>query len=152
MLPRHKIPPPLIALACGLLMWWLAPTTSLIKLNPSLQFSLISLLLCAGVVFDVSALYAFRKANTTINPMTPDRTSSLVSHGIYRVSRNPMYVGLGFFLLAWGLFLQSLLSIGILIVFIIAITALQIKPEELALEKHFGDRYTQYKKQVRRWL
>ena len=152
MLPKHKIPPPIIAIICAFLMWWLAPSTPTFELNPIIQYSLITLFIGLGLIFDFSALYVFRKAKTTINPMAPERASALVINGIYRFSRNPMYVGLLFFLFAWAVFLQSIASMGILIVFVIMITYLQIKPEETVLEKHFGDTFTEYKKRVRRWL
>lgn len=149
---KHKIPPPVIALFCAIAMWWISQKTPLIDVYPIVKHGLIALLFCLGLLFDFTALYYFRKAKTTINPMTPERTSTLVSDGIYRISRNPMYVGLLFLLLAWAVFLQSAANIGVIVVFVITITQLQIKPEEKVLEKHFGNTFTQYRNSVRRWL
>jgi protein-S-isoprenylcysteine O-methyltransferase Ste14 len=95
---------------------------------------------------------AFRRQRTTINPLHPEKTSSLVTGGIYRISRNPMYVGMALLLLAWAVYLESpaaLLGIG---AFIAYITRFQIIPEESLLSRHFGAEFENYRQRVRRWL
>ncbi len=84
--------------------------------------------------------------------MKPEAASSLVSTGIYRLSRNPMYVGLVFLLLALLVYLASALSIIGVLVFVLYINAFQIKPEERALMRKFGADFAEYKSRVRRWL
>jgi protein-S-isoprenylcysteine O-methyltransferase Ste14 len=82
----------------------------------------------------------------------PENASALVTYGIYRLSRNPMYCGMAALLLAWAAYLQSPLSVLGIAVFVLYITQFQIKPEERTLEKLFGDAFLRYKSSVRRWL
>lgn len=106
----------------------------------------------AGLVFLFAALADFRKNKTTINPLDVTKASSLVTDGPYRITRNPMYVGLGFLLLAWCLYLAELAALAALPLFLITMTVLQIRAEENALIAQFGDEYQQYMKKVQRWL
>ncbi|MAF83690.1 MAG: hypothetical protein CL797_06255 [Chromatiales bacterium] len=105
-----------------------------------------------GGLFIVSGGLSFRKAATTFNPMTPNASSSLVIAGIYRSTRNPMYVGFLFILIGWGLFLSNFFSLALCAVFALCMNSWQIKPEERALESIFGAEYLAYKNNVRRWL
>jgi protein-S-isoprenylcysteine O-methyltransferase Ste14 len=89
---------------------------------------------------------------TTINPMSPNKTSALVTGGIYRLSRNPMYVGLFLFLMAWAIQLSMLWPFIGPVLFVIYINRFQITPEERVMESKFGDEYSVYKNKVRRWL
>ncbi|MDP9086302.1 MAG: isoprenylcysteine carboxylmethyltransferase family protein, partial [Pseudomonadota bacterium] len=98
------------------------------------------------------AFAAFAKAKTTINPVAIDTASSLVSTGIYGVSRNPMYVGLAALLVALALAEGNLwLLLGPLF-FVVFTTRFQIVPEERAMLAKFGDDYAAYRRRVRRWL
>ena len=109
-------------------------------------------LMAAGIALDLATALAFRRHRTTINPLHPEKTSRLVTGGIYRISRNPMYVGMALLLLAWAVYLQSpaaLLGIG---GFIAYITRFQIIPEESLLAQHFGADFETYRQRVRRWL
>ena len=94
----------------------------------------------------------FRETKTTISPLKPNKTSSLVSNGIYRYTRNPMYLGLLLMLFSAALFLKNFVSFLIIPLFIIFITKNQILPEEEALGNIFGAEYKNYKKKVRRWI
>lgn len=105
-----------------------------------------------GLVILLVSGYQFRKASTTVHPLKPDESSSLVTSGIYRFSRNPMYIGFLLLLLAWGLILGSALAFLVLPFFIVLITNVQITPEESVLLKRFGEEYINYKKKVRRWI
>ena len=105
-----------------------------------------------GVVFAVSGFIAFRHAKTTINPRTPEAASSLVSSGVYRITRNPMYMGLLLVLIAWAVFLSLSWALAGPAVFIAYIQAFQIRPEERHLAALFGTEYSEYKARVRRWL
>ena len=101
-------------------------------------------------MFDAST--RFRRAQTTINPLKPHLASSLVVHGMYRVSRNPMYLGLTLVLTAWALCLGSLSPWIVVALFPVIITVLQIIPEERVLEKLFGEAYLDYRRKVARWI
>ena len=95
---------------------------------------------------------SFRKAKTTMNPFKPDTSSALVSHGVYRFTRNPMYVGLLITLLGWAAFLWQPWALFFLPLFVLYITQFQIKPEERVLSSLFGTEYAEYMAKVRRWL
>ena len=76
----------------------------------------------------------------------------MVSTGIYRVTRNPMYLGLSLVLVAWAVFLSSAWALLGVAAFVLYMDRLQIAPEERALSKLFGSEYTAYRAKVRRWL
>ena len=103
----------------------------------------------SGALFGVDA---FRKAGTTVNPLTPETSSTLVVSGIFRRTRNPMYLALLLVLIAWGIYLANLYALVITTGFILYMTCFQIKPEERALEKSFGAEFIDYKETVRRWI
>ena len=113
----------------------------------SIILAAIALLICiAGVV-------SFRIAQTTVNPNKPEQASTLVIKGIYRVSRNPMYLGFLLLLIAWGMYLSHWLSLLLLpTIFVIYINRFQIPLEEEALHLKFGDEFISYKKLVHKWL
>jgi protein-S-isoprenylcysteine O-methyltransferase Ste14 len=91
-------------------------------------------------------------SKTTPNPIKPENASTIVTKGMYRFSRNPMYLGLFFWLMAWAIYLSVLSPFLLLPAFVWVLTVQQIIPEEKILEEKFGDSYTNYKKQVGRWI
>src|SRR5262249_3498807 len=105
-----------------------------------------------GLGFSVAGVTAFRRVRTTINPHKPTAASSLVSGGAYRITRNPMYLGLLLLLLQGAVFLSNPLAVLLVPVFVLYINRLQIDPEERALSSLFGNEYAAYKRSVRRWL
>jgi protein-S-isoprenylcysteine O-methyltransferase Ste14 len=105
-----------------------------------------------GVLIPLVGLWEFRKAKTTIDPTKPEKTTNLVSNGIYRFTRNPMYLGMQFIIIAAVLKFTNYLGFIALPCFILYITQFQIKPEERIIEGIFGEEYIQYKKKVRRWF
>jgi protein-S-isoprenylcysteine O-methyltransferase Ste14 len=109
------------------------------------------LLLFAGLV-GMAGVRAFLQARTTANPLRPEQATRLVTGGIYRYSRNPMYLALLLALAAWGLWLGNTWSLLVLPAFVLAINRLQIEPEERALAALFGEQYLAYQRKVRRWL
>ncbi len=109
-------------------------------------------LVTIGCVFCIAGLVSFRLANTTVNPSKPEQATNLVTSGVYRFSRNPMYVGFVFILLGWGIWLSSLWALLCVAGFIAYLTLFQIIPEERALTQLFGEDYIQYKNKVKRWL
>jgi protein-S-isoprenylcysteine O-methyltransferase Ste14 len=147
-----KVPPPAVALVTAVLMW-LASRSS-----PSLAFVfppgnlLAAGLFAIGVMVAISGVVTFRRARTTLNPTKPETSSSLVSWGIYKVTRNPMYLGLLLVLSAWGIFLSNWLAFLFLPVFVLYINRFQIVPEEQALISLFAREFVAYQSRVRRWL
>ncbi|MGM0506051.1 MAG: methyltransferase family protein [Bacteroidota bacterium] len=105
-----------------------------------------------GGILGVLGIYEFAKAKTTVNPHRPDRSARLVTTGIYRTTRNPMYVGLLFLLVAWGFELGHLSSFALLPLFVWTMNTLQIKPEETILREKFGDEFDAYAARTRRWV
>ena len=149
---EHKIPPPLVGALVAAAMWGVC------TFGPQFSFAFtprvvaVALLAAAGAGFDLLGLLAFRALRTTVNPLKPERASALVTGGIYRITRNPMYVGMALFLLAWAVYLAALLPFAGPIVFVVYITRFQIQPEERVLMAIFGAQYSDYAARVRRWL
>jgi protein-S-isoprenylcysteine O-methyltransferase Ste14 len=106
----------------------------------------------AGIAFSAAGVLAFRRARTTVNPTRPEEATQLVRSGVYRITRNPMYVGLACLLVAWAVFLSSPWALLGPLAFVLYIGRFQIAPEERALAKLFGSDYSAYQAEVRRWL
>ena len=147
-----RVPPPIVALIVAVVMWAVARGAVANAASDFVRISVAAALALAGAMFDVAALMAFRRARTTVNPLKPQAASSLVDSGIYRVTRNPMYVGLVSFLCAWAVWLGSWWVFLGPLAFAAYIGRFQIAPEEKALCALFGDAYRAYQAQVRRWL
>lgn len=110
------------------------------------------ILVLAGGLVGLAGVVAFRRHKTTVNPFTPDKSSSLVATGIYLHSRNPMYLGLLLALLGWCAYLANWASALLLPAFVAYMNRFQICPEERALAERFGPQFVSYSKTVRRWL
>ena len=147
-----RIPPPAVALVIGGLMWLLSWT------SPEFGFALpgsdvIAIALAAaGAAICAIGIVSFVRARTTVNPMKPESSSTLVVSGIYRFTRNPMYLGLLLILIGWAVFISNILAFVVLPAFVIYINRFQIDPEERALASRFRDDFVQYASRVRRWL
>ncbi len=147
-----KIPPPVYAIFIAVIMWFLHKHLPVFQIFNA-PWNKIGLgMIMLAVSLDVYSLFLFLKKRTTPNPMKPENTSELVSSGLYKFSRNPMYVGLLIILTGFAVWMGSLISFVMLPVFYWVITEMQIKPEERLLEVKFGQVYLDYKKKVRRWL
>tara|TARA_R110000868_G_scaffold2006_1_gene15786 strand:- start:685 stop:1143 length:459 start_codon:yes stop_codon:yes gene_type:complete len=146
-----KIHPPIILLLSIVLVYGCSRYLPLLALPPIL-FGLRWYLVVAGVLVSLAGIWEFRKAKTTINPTKPEKASHLVSGGIYRVTRNPMYLGMIFIIVAAIFKFGNYYGFIALPCFILYITQFQIKPEECIIEGIFGEEYVQYKNKVRRWL
>lgn len=147
-----KVPPLLVFVIIAILMWLTSAITPVLYLASTFQYILVSALLFVGIFFAIAGVVSFRYANTTVNPTQPNNASSLVTTGIYRRTRNPMYVGIAFVLLAWSCILLSPFSVVGVPMFIWYMNKYQIKAEEAALIKIFGDEYTHFKSNTKRWL
>ena len=149
---KNKIPPPIILLLCGIAMWFVAHSAYAYTIANPFALILAIILAIFGIYVCASAIRQFKAVETTISPLQPESATSLVHNGIFGKTRNPMYVGLFLILLGWAVWLQSASNIFILIAFVFGLTELQIKPEEAALRKVFGQGYIDYCKRVRRWI
>lgn len=147
-----KVPPPVVALLLGLAAWWLAPLWPAIGWPDGLRLGLAGALLLTGLALDLSGLLAFVRRHTTISPLSPHKSRALVTGGVYRFTRNPMYLGLACLLGAWAVWLAALLPWLAPVAFVLYITRFQIGPEERVLAERFGPAYTDYTRRVRRWL
>ena len=150
-----RIPPPIWSLTGLAIMvaadrWW--PASSLAWASPSLQHSVGGLLVALGLAFDGLAALEFLRRRASITPWSIHTTSALVTTGLNRLSRNPMYLGLAIWLAGAGLWLGNLLALPIIAGFIILMSATQIAAEEAMLEAKFGQAYLDYKARVRRWI
>ncbi|WP_421982268.1 methyltransferase family protein [Roseibium sp.] len=149
---KLKVPPPLVLIVAVTMTYAAASWFPGLTFKFPGQFVLAAILFFLGLIPDALALLTFFRKKTTVNPMTPDKSTTLVTDGIYRISRNPMYLGLLFLLVAASLYFSSFLSILIIPAFIWYLTEFQIKPEEESLKRVFGDAYEAYMKKVRRWV
>lgn len=149
---EKRVPPLLLVLIVGAAMWGTATLTSPVPLNDVLRKVAAGVLFVVGALFPAAGLVAFRRARTTVDPRTPEASSALVCDGIYRYSRNPMYVGFALWLLAWGVYLGSGWGLLGVVFFVVYMSHFQIAPEERALRALFGDQFRAYEQRVRRWL
>jgi protein-S-isoprenylcysteine O-methyltransferase Ste14 len=148
---EHKVPPPAVGLTLALAMWYLGPALDWSAVG-SLRKVLALALVLAGLGFDALGLLAFYRAKTTVNPLRPARASALVATGVYRFSRNPMYVGMALVLSGIAVGLGSVVALAGPALFVAFITRFQIIPEERVMATKFGSDYADYCQRVRRWL
>ena len=116
------------------------------------QLPMAILIAISGVPLVITSMLEFRRASTTIDPFHPEEATSLVDGGVFRFSRNPMYVSLLLVLIGWSIWLGSLYNLAVLAMFVAYITVFQIKPEEAAMKTRFGEAYEKYCRNVRRWI
>lgn len=147
-----KVPPPIVTLVLALLMWLTPAFAGLVQIPFAARVLCAFLLLCVGLGISIAGVLAFRRAKTTVSPINASLTSSLVIRGVYRCTRNPMYVGFLLTLLAWAVFLANPLAVLWVVVFVLYISRFQIIPEERVLTSLFGTQYEAYKGRVRRWV
>jgi protein-S-isoprenylcysteine O-methyltransferase Ste14 len=147
-----KIPPPAVAAAVAVAMWGTSRLAPLLQVPSALRLAAAAAIGLVGIGFSAAGVLAFRRARTTVNPTTPEKATALVSSGAYRITRNPMYVGLAWVLVAWAVFLSSGWALLGVVAFVLYIGRFQIAPEERALAQLFGSEYAAYRARVRRWL
>ena len=147
-----KIPPLLITLIFGFVIWAVSNWFS------SVNFSLIFLevfsyaIFGLGIIIALVAVIKFKKEDTTVDPTSPSKSTSLVINGVYRYTRNPMYLSFFLWLLAYSLYLGNPINLLSLVFFIIYMNNFQIKAEERVLKETFGNEYEVYSSRVRRWI
>lgn len=147
---NNKIPPPIITLICGMGIYFSRP------LFPKYNYISIDIIaasfLLLGIIILITAVLSFKRQSTTISPLQPEKASYLVVSGIFKYSRNPMYLGMLLILISMTIKFNFVGGILIIFGFITFITKFQIIPEEIALERLFGKEFTRYKKKTKRWI
>jgi protein-S-isoprenylcysteine O-methyltransferase Ste14 len=101
---------------------------------------------------DLYSVLTFIRMRTTVNPLRPSNATQLIVSGVYRVSRNPMYLGMVLSLSGWAWLLGNPLALLLVWLFARVLVLVQIAPEEAALRNLFGTSYIAYSKQVNRWI
>lgn len=147
-----RVPPVAVWLVCAAAMWAIAQAvpplhaTRAARLWVAIPFGL------AGLFVVLAGILEFRRAGTTLHPQKPDASSSVVRSGIYRYSRNPMYLGMLLALVAWAGWLANPAALVLAVLFVTYLNRFQIQPEERAMARNFGTAYASYVREVRRWL
>jgi protein-S-isoprenylcysteine O-methyltransferase Ste14 len=149
---EHRIPPPIVVIIFGAGMWLASCYTPLWLPDTVFRLALTALITVVGLAFGGGGLRAFVKAKTTIDPVHVDAASALVTDGVFRISRNPMYVGFALLLTAWAVYLAAPWTLLGVATFVLFIRRFQILPEERAMKEKFGLSYEEYRRRVRRWL
>jgi len=147
-----KIVPPFQVLILGAIMWLIHRYVPFLHHHSGHEFSVSRWILWFCLAIFLSALYQFWKHKTTVNPRKLGETSSLITNGIFAISRNPIYVVDVLLLLAWAIWLGQWINLIWPIVFILYVTRFQIEPEERILKHKFGDAYETYQRKTRRWV
>lgn len=148
----NRIPPPLVVILIGLVMGVIAWLTPAIEIGNLERFSLGGLTIVLGASVVVSGARTFWRHQTTINPVDLEQASALVTGGIFRYSRNPMYVGFTAVLVGWAICLAAPSALVGPVAFVLFTTRFQIIPEERVMQAKFGQEYDDYRAKVRRWL
>jgi protein-S-isoprenylcysteine O-methyltransferase Ste14 len=133
-------------------MWFASSLVSPVVVPFGVRVGVALALAVIGQSISISGMVSFRRAKTTMNPIKPSAASSLVTNGVYRFTRNPMYLGLSITLMGWAVFLSNPLALLAVPLFVLYMERFQINPEERVLSSLFGAEYAAYKEKVRRWL
>jgi protein-S-isoprenylcysteine O-methyltransferase Ste14 len=147
-----KVPPDLVALGVAALMWLVSTVTPPLTVPLAVVRLVAIALLAAGIVLIVSARVSFTRAGTTWSPVAPRLSRQLVTAGVYRYTRNPMYLGTLLVLLALGARLANPVAAIVALAYVAYMNRFQILPEERVLRARFGDAYVRYARSVRRWV
>jgi protein-S-isoprenylcysteine O-methyltransferase Ste14 len=149
---ESKVPPPVVTLLLAGAMKVVASIAPTLQLPSVTGTAAAAVLFAAGLLVEAAGAVSLLRAGTTFDPTHPQSASVLVVSGMYRLTRNPIYLGDLLLLLGWAVFLESPLALAMTPLFVLYIDRLQIRPEERALSELFGERYDEYRARVRRWL
>lgn len=147
-----KMSPVMTAILLAMLMWLVARNTPGYPMAGELRTAMLLILFGSGAAVSIAGVWSFRKARTTVNPWRVHASSALVVSGVYRWTRNPMYLGLLLALSGWGLYLANPYALLLGFTFAPYMNRFQIRPEERALEQTHGQEFRDYCRRVRRWL
>ena len=145
-----KIPPPLIVLILVFSNFLSTKKIDVIQIPNQTVFSIIILLI--GILILIIPVSKFIKSKTTIDPIKFKKVNNLVTSGIYKYSRNPMYLGLLMIVISSSVLYLNIYSIATPFFFYYLMNRFQIKREEVFLTKKFGKEYLFYKARTRRWI
>jgi protein-S-isoprenylcysteine O-methyltransferase Ste14 len=155
---EHRVPPPIVFVIIAFAMWAVSHLWVGSPLSPPIPFANVwrqpvaDFFAWLSLIVALLGFVALQQAGTTINPVRIERASTLVTSGIFRYTRNPMYLGLAFLLVSWSLHLSALWTLLGPAVFVLFVTRFQIIPEERLLQRKFDAAYASYRSRVRRWL
>jgi protein-S-isoprenylcysteine O-methyltransferase Ste14 len=149
---ESKVPAPVVTLLLAGAMKVVASIAPTLQLPSVTGTAAAAVLFAAGLLVEAAGAVSLLRAGTTFDPTHPQSASVLVVSGMYRLTRNPIYLGDLLLLLGWAVFLESPLALAMTPLFVLYIDRLQIRPEERALSELFGERYDEYRARVRRWL
>jgi protein-S-isoprenylcysteine O-methyltransferase Ste14 len=147
-----KIPPLLLVVIVGSAMWLAARVFPHLSFEFPLRLFSAALTLVSGLLIALAGVFEFRAAKTTVDPTKPEASSTVVQRGVYRHSRNPMYLGFLLVLVAWSIYLANIAAPFFIVAFVLYMNKYQIAPEERWLREKFGADYSSYTRRVRRWL
>ena len=147
-----RVPPLVVVAVTAALMGLVAWAVPVAEFRFTPPMALAGALAGLGAAITLAGVIAFRRARTTVNPTTPQASSAVVSTGIYRLTRNPMYLGFLLALVGWSLALGTLLALAPVAGYVAYMNRFQIEPEERALRAKFGAEYEDYLRRVRRWF
>ena len=145
-----KIPPPLVVLILVISTFFSSKKIDIIQIPFQNLISIF--ILSIGILILLNPVLKFKKSKTTINPIKFKKVNKLVTSGIYKYSRNPMYLGLLMIVVSSSIFYLNIYSILTPLFFYLWINRFQIKREEVFLTEKFGEDYLSYKKKTRRWI
>lgn len=146
-----RIPPVGVFLICAASTWGINQWTFIEGLQFVVGQPIVWAIIGIGGLVGLLGVLEFRRSSTTVNPHKPEKTSAFVQSGVYQFSRNPMYLGLVIVLIGVAFKWGSLLGFLIIPIFIGYMNRFQIQPEEEMMEEKFGEEFTFYKEEVRRW-
>ena len=147
---KTKIPPPLVTFIFGFLINYTKDVFPKIEIRNQIIFGSFMIIICLIIIF--SAIILFKKYQTTLTPLNPSNATKLITDGIYKFSRNPMYLGLLLVLLGISIIINLTGGVFLIPLFILYLNFFQIIPEENAMIDLFKDEFLDYKKNVRRWI
>ena len=145
-----KIPPPIVTLVFGLSIYFSRGIFQAVEIKYSFYIGILLLILGLGIL--ISAVGLFRKDKTTVNPLSPEQATKLVTDGIFKYSRNPMYLGMALVLCSIAVSFNLIGGIILIALFCFYITKFQILPEERAMSNLFSQDFDKYKEATRRWI
>lgn len=147
-----KVPPPIVMVAVGGLMWAAERALPFLRFPGEFPASVAIGVAAVGLAVEVLGAASFVRARTTVDPTHPCSASKLVTTGVYRFTRNPMYLGDLVMLVGWALYLSNVLALVLVPLFVAYIDRFQIRPEEAAMSDLFGEDYSEFTSRVRRWI
>lgn len=103
-----------------------------------------------GIALNLIADAAFKKTRTTVKPF--EISSSLITTGIFQISRNPMYLGMVLILIGVAILMGSLSPLIVVVFFTALMEMIFVRVEEKMLEQQFGSTWADYKNEVRKWI